>query len=298
MILNGAFNRSLLQSYSGEDYITITGQPITGNSKESVERLLIDDSFPLRYQLELIQRFIVEILAKPIDENGPARRATEVIKAAEILRHELVSTMNEIIADGFIPYESEDDDTIDARAEGRVDQFGVPIAVYMRSRPRRWVLSSDPQEVFECIYSTSALLKPKSGWSWGDVCGILGLWCIDEAITQIDAGEPFRAASWAIYAKRYYDWQFSFTEWQREQQTKEAPSIAFARQGLDARHAPNRAIKERALSIFASKEWSSQAEAARRIAAEVNRTEFTVLRWIREYKKNNCSTGTDMPLPE
>lgn len=299
MLFRQAFSRPLHQTHNGEDYISITGQLITGNSKESVGQLLLDESYPLRYQLEKLQRFIairLKEMGRPLGKKGPMREFSEVIRAADILRQELIGAIEEIEAEDFTQYEKAE--SIDERAGGRTDIFGTPIATHMRSALRSWAIDSDPQDIFEFIYDTSDLLQEGSGWTWGDVAGILGLWCIDEAITHINANEPYKAASWAMYADRYEEWQFHYSEWQNDLKNTESQSSAFSRLGLDARHSQNRAVKAAALSLYTSKQWRSQAEAARRISLEVNRTELVVMRWIREYRKGNTSTDTGTSIPE
>jgi hypothetical protein len=57
------------------------------------------------------------------------------------------------------------------------------------------------------------------------------------------------------------------------------------RAAANARHAFNRANKEKGLKIWLSRDWKPQADAERAIAAAANITQPVAARWIREFKR-------------
>ena len=285
------FDRSCLTFHNGASNTTITGQELTGTSAVAIADLLEDESYPLRYhlgsmQLQAVHRLMFQNLFQP-NESQRWDDFSYVISAAGRLRDEL----NEVIAEGEFSNESIieiHNSATWATDTHKKDAVDIAYEKYGKSQQRSWVIEADPQSVFECLYDTSQLLDGLSPWTWGDVSGILALWSIDEAAVYVNVREPYKAAAWAIVAERYCGWQQAFTDSigaDLNLQTDTASS--FSAQGLAIRHAKNRALKAQAIEMYESKEWRSQADAARKIAAKVNRTEKVVEKWLRAYRKEN-----------
>ena len=277
---------------SGAIHTSITGQPITGDSMHLIEQYLLDETYPLRFHLDSMQlELIIRLMYRDLLTTPESRRWPDfsyVISAAGHLRDELHTVLDEF-DDAERTYRRSLDnlpDNADANESERTDGFGVARDTYASSQMRCWAIRHDPQDAFECIYDTSDLLDSISPWTWGDVAGILALWCIDEAATYLNSHQPYKAAAWAIIAERYSGWQASYSP--HISSNPDSQSIVgslFSAQGLAIRHAKNRAVKAQAIQTFESRSWRSQAEAARKISTQVNRTEKVVEKWLREYRK-------------
>lgn len=224
-----------------------------------------DDSYVLRYELELMTRTLGERLIK----RGFTYR--DFFAAANYVKKVMWLTLDAI---------SEEADDPDDYVIG-----GVTVNQNMRG----WAIYSDPFYVLEVAdddlmdqekYSETRKLD------WPEIGAIAGLWAIDEAAFHIENNQPYKAASWALRAAKHI-------EWMTYDETSHKSIHDVSRMGTFARHAPNRAARAKAVEIYRSRDWVSLAAAARNIAPQVAKTELAVLRWLREHRKNHTSAGTD-----
>lgn len=113
---------------------------------------------------------------------------------------------------------------------------------------------------------------------WADIMLTATIWCMDEATFHLNNNQPYKAGVWVAQGLECLNDADAFEN-------------EFSRKGTEKRHETNRAVKKRGLEIYASQKWSSQADAARKIATKVNRTSDVVERWIRDYKKGVVLPG-------
>jgi hypothetical protein len=271
MILHPFRREPLLVFPDGDEIRTITGLELETSDLDKEIASFYRPSYPIRYALVTQQRIALDALKK----NGHINE--EVLRAAAHLQTALHAVMDDIAT----PEPGEESHNYDVGA-------GTPFDVY--EDYRHWVIFADPQAAYECladryVETLNAAMDSEKSWDWGDVYALKVLWCIDESTAFLDAEQPIKAGVWAAWAQRYSLYRVLYIERQATYKSG-AAELNFSQQGLDARHAENRRIKATALELYRAKEnWQSLADAARRIAPQVKRTELVVLGWIRDYRK-------------
>ena len=277
------FNRQVMESpNTGGGWLSLTGQTIFSAVPNAPENNEYDESYILRYNLQSVLVQVSYLL------KDAGCTFNDLVAAARAVRNEFHCAFHSVAYS-------------DGHEEGEPEKYltGLDTVLTGQENFRTWEIYSDPQGILEC-FPDDFLDRLNEGtassvnWGWSEVYGITSLWCVDEATAHLNRGSVFKALSWLLKAERYYEW---FRAGDSERKLLSDVKSDFSKQGLDTRHADNRRVRARALEIYAGKTWKSQADAARRISLEVNRTELVVMRWIRDYKKNNHSTDSGSPLP-
>jgi hypothetical protein len=265
------FNRELLKEMPrSDDGLSVTGQFVIGSDPESNYEMRFDASYILRNELESAQRRTIELLAKE------GHKGQEILTAAKHLRDEYWSAIESIAE--VVHGEDKLDYGVGAGAIPVVpEDFAC------------WLIYAGPDGPLEVIttYYVEALndfLKPNKLWTWGDIFALVALWSIDESVAFVNLGQPYKAAAWGQWAQLYATFARDFKAWSRGESSEDV-LFKFSKEGLDKRHAANRQVKAQALELYQAQKWRSQADAARRIAPLVHRTELVVTGWIREYRK-------------
>ncbi|MDP1672842.1 MAG: hypothetical protein Q8L65_06955 [Burkholderiales bacterium] len=149
---------------------------------------------------------------------------------------------------------------------------------------RAWAFSADLQTSLEVKeedwISKLPLSEEGKHWQWSDINFAAALVAVDYSARHLMADEPYKAGAWCATAYEHYGMGLGLS-WSDNAATE------LAKIGANHRHAKNRETKANAIKIYESRTWPSQNEAARKIAREVNITEFVVLRWIREHRKKS-----------
>jgi len=99
-----------------------------------------------------------------------------------------------------------------------------------------------------------------------------GVKCLERNDLAMAGAYAIKAQSWLLTG-RHARGRSTFERVRKQQ---------LATSGSDATHAENRRLRKLAIERYNAGTWPSKMEAARKISAEVNRTEMVVMRWIRE----------------
>jgi hypothetical protein len=271
--------------------VTVFGRVI--DSDMEIKKYQFDETYPLRFHLRELSRFIWSNLFRE------GKREKDVLHAVNVVKREIVDY------DPAGEETADNEETVARRIAEHNEDIAKHIAdrkslgykdIYAETgRPplRSWYIYTNPTAVLDCLeddwLENKDLWPVEQNWTWPDINDFLALLAIDSALLHVEQGEPFKAAVWAARATDFYGGAFAGRTYAAAQ--TEAAS-ALGKRGADVLHGPNRAAKQEAIRLFTSKTWKSQAQAARHIAREVSKTELTVLKWLYEFNKDN-SAGKD-----
>jgi hypothetical protein len=248
--------------------VTVFGRVI--DSDMEIKKYQFDETYPLRFHLRELSRFIWSNLLRE------GKREKDVLHAVNVVKRE--------IAD-YDPWIAEHNEEIAKNKDIYAETGRPPLW--------SWCIYSDPTAILDCLeddwLENKDLWAVEQNWTWPDINDFLALLAIDSALLYVEQGEPFKAAVWAARATDFHGGAFAGRTYAVAQ--TEAAS-ALGKRGADVLHGPNRASRQEAIRLFTSRVWKSQAQAARHIAREVSKTELTVLRWLYEFNKAN-SAGKD-----
>ena len=268
--------------------ITVLGQVIDSDSE--TENYRFDETYPLRFHLRQLSRYIWYALLKE------GKREQDILHAVNVVKCEFAAYL-------FAPDEAADEvlelelncwDPAEYLAAQRAMRLSEESDAETRVSPLgRWCIDTDPTTGLELVeddwLQNKELWQVEQDWTWAHVYDFLALLTIDSALSYVHEEEAFKAAVTAARASEYHGTATAV----RWAQTAEAAAVStLGKRGSDVRHSSNRAAKDEAIQLYVSKTWTSQAQAARLIGAKVNKTERVVEKWIREYRRCN-SSGTE-----
>jgi hypothetical protein len=263
---------------------TVLGQVIDSDSETENNRF--DETYPLRFHLRQLSRYIWYELLKE------SKREQDVLHAVNVVKREFA----EYFEYGKVEISCHRDASSEiVRGYWDVRQgMRKESDAELRSSPLGgWCINTDPTIGFEFVeddwLQNKELWQVEQDWTWAHAYDFLALLTIDSALWQIQRGEPFKAAVTAARASEYHG---TATAVRWAQMAEAAAVSTLGRRGSDVRHSSNRAAKDDAIQLYLSKTWTSQAQAARVIGAKVSKTERVVEKWLREYKRSN-SSGTE-----
>jgi hypothetical protein len=272
---------------------TVFGQVIDSDSK--TENYRFDETYPLRFHLRQLSRYIWYDLLKE------GKREQDVLHAANVVQREFAnylsaSAMDDGEGDGVLEIISQNQELGSKflaehwdvqRKIRRLDESEVEVRIPPLGK---WYIQTDPTIGLELVeddwLQNKELWQVEQDWTWAHVYDFLALLTIDSALSNAKRGQPFKAAVTAARASEYHGTATAV----RWAQTAEAAAVStLGKRGSDVRHSSNRAAKDEAIQLYLSKTWTSQAQAARVIGTKVNKTERVVEKWLREYRKNTAS---------
>jgi hypothetical protein len=286
---------------------TVLGQVIDSDSEAEGYRL--DETYPLRFHLRQLSRYIWYDLLKE------GKREENILRAVDVVKREFANYLSPSAMEYGDVHSKKGDDgaamnlptILQVRASPREMEW---LAVH-RDKQReirgmdeseveapvpplgKWYIHTDPTIGLELVeddwLQNKELWQVEEDWTWAHVYDFLALLTIDSALSNAMRGQPFKAAVTAARASEYHGTATAL----RSAQTAEAAAVSsLGKRGSDVRHSSNRAAKDEAIHLYLAKTtWTSLAQAARVIGAKVNKTERVVEKWIREYRKCT-SSGT------
>jgi hypothetical protein len=276
--------------------MTVLGQAIDSDSK--TENYRFDETYPLRFHLRQLSRYIWYDLLKE------GKREQDVLHAANVVQREFA---NYLSASAMEYGEGDGEPKISSRMSS-YQKVGSEFLAEHRDVQRKirrlderelearipplgkWYIHTDPTIGLELVeddwLQNKELWLVEQDWTWAHVYDFLALLTIDSALSNAKRGQPFKAAVTAARASEYHGTATAV----RWAQTAEAAAVStLGKRGSDVRHSSNRAAKDEAIQLYLSKTWTSQAQAARVIGTKVNKTERVVEKWLREYRKSASS---------
>lgn len=266
---------------------TVLGQVIDLDSETDNRRF--DETYPLRFHLRQLSRYIWYELLKE------GKREQDVMHAVDVVQREFAEYLVEYdkaaIPDRctrsltFEIVQDHWDERQRIRLSEESDADLSPLGW--------WCVSTDPTVGFEFVeddwLQNKELWQVEQDWTWAHVYEFLALLTIDSALSHVGRKEPFKAAVTAARASEYHGTATAV----RWAQTAETAAVStLGKRGSDVRHSSNRAAKDEAIQLYLSKNWTSQAQAARVIGAKVSKTERVVEKWFREHRRS-ISSGTE-----
>ncbi len=265
---------------------TVLGQVIDSDSE--TENYRFDESYPLRFHLRQLSRYIWYELLKE------GKREQDVLHAINVVQREFDEYLFGYDRAGIV--------RCCEHVTAEIVQGHWDVQQRMRITEESdadlsplgwWCVSTDPTVGFEFVeddwLQNKELWQVEQDWTWAHVYDFLALLTIDSALSHVRRKEPFKAAVTAARASEYHG-TATAVRWAQTAETAVVSTLG--KRGSDVRHSSNRAAKDEAIQLYLSKTWTSQAQAARVIGARVNKTERVVEKWFREHRRSTAS-GTE-----
>jgi hypothetical protein len=231
--------------------MTVFGRVI--DSDKEIKKYQFDETYPLRFHLRELSRFIWFGLLRE------GRQEKDVLHAVNVVKREIVDF------DPDVGEEAGNDEETNAKLieklTAELKSLGAPETapenIYAETgRPplRSWCIYTDPTPILDCVeddwLQNKELWRVEEDWTWAHIHDFLALLAIDSALLHAEQGEPFKAAVWVARATGFYAFAFDL----RGQVDADAQRTRFAKQLASL-------AKNRATGMLVNKQRAADAHA-------------------------------------